>query len=92
MPVLLIQAGTPDKLRDNILVDGTLPQDVFRDFGFVTITEQSNDAIGSHQSNLSKMHSFAALLSVLVDQHGWEISNVANACKYILVYVLIKKK
>ena len=92
MPVLLIQAGTPDKLRPNIYVDGTLPQDVFRDFGFVTITEQSNDAIGSHQSNLSKMHSFAALLSVLVDQHGWEISNVANACKYILVYVLIKKK
>jgi hypothetical protein len=94
MPVLIIQTGTPSfqkRIQAGIIsemlhVDGTLPQDVFRDFGFVTTTE------GVHQSNLSKVHSIASLLSVLVDQHGWEISNVASAVKWTLVYVLIKKK
>ena len=101
MPILIIKTNVPNgrkSTKQYAYVDGTLPMEVFNDFGFVTGGSANagtwNQNPGCHFCE--SIRSAAVLLSVLVDQHGWELltmacpSNQGSSVKEV-VYCLTKK-
>ena len=88
MPILIIKASETRRHGPGVInVDGPLPQDVVNNCGFEKIDN------GCQRSNATKIPSMAALLSTLIDQHGWKLEQTTGpgpGSSFSLVFVLSK--
>ena len=75
MPILIIKQEPSASSKYQINVDGTLPQDVI-ELGFVKVDDKFNTGL---QAEATQIPSMAALLSTLIDQHGWKLEQTVGS-------------